>query len=73
MTFIPLLVFGALAILLVVLLRRRLAASVSNRSAGYDGNTWMPVMWTHANCDSTDAADCGGGDTNCDAGGGSCD
>jgi hypothetical protein len=41
-TVIPLLVFGALAILLVVLFRRRRTASTSGRSLAYDGDTWTP-------------------------------
>jgi hypothetical protein len=44
MTLIPLLVFGALAILLVVLFRRTRTASTDSRSSTYGADTWTPVM-----------------------------
>jgi hypothetical protein len=72
MTFIPLLVFGALAILLIVLFRRTRTAR--NRSSTYDGDTWTPMTWTDGNadspCDSSGTADCRGADASCDGGGG---
>ena len=77
MTFIPLLVFGALAILLVVLFRRPRTASPHHESSRYGGDTWTPMMWSDgngdSNCDACDTADCGGGDAGCDGGGGGCD
>jgi len=76
MTFIPLVV-GVLALLLVVLFRRTRTASTDTRSSTYGGDTWTPMLWTDADsdppCHSTDTADCGGGDTGCDAGGSGCD
>jgi hypothetical protein len=54
MTFIPLLVFGALAILLIVLFRRTRTAR--NRSSTYDGDTWTPMTWTDGNADSPSTA-----------------
>lgn len=77
MTLIPILVFGALAILLVVLFRRTRTASGNDQSAAYGGDAWTPIMWSDVNSDSpchtTDTADCSGGDTSCDGGGGGCD
>ena len=77
MTLVPLLVFGALAILLVVLFRRSRTASSHNGSSAYGGDAWTPMMWSDgngdSNCDSSDTADCSGGDAGCDRGGGGCD
>ncbi len=79
MTLIPLLVFGALAILLVVLMRRSRTAPADRQSLAYGNDTWTSVTCTDANsdsdshCDSSQAADCSGGDTSCDSGGGGCD
>jgi len=70
MTFIPLLGFGVLTILLVVLFRRARSAA---RSSSHASDTWTPVMWTDVNadssCDSSGTEDCSGGDTSCDGGG----
>ena len=70
MTFIPLLGFGVLTILLVVLFRRARSAA---RSSSHARDTWTPVMWTDVNadssCDSSGTEDCSGGDTSCDGGG----
>ena len=56
MMIIPLLVFGAVAILLTVLFRRTRAASPHR--ASYGGDTWTPIAWadgdTDSNCDSMD-------------------
>jgi hypothetical protein len=74
MTFIPFLVFGAVAILLVVLIRRTRTASAKRHASTYGGDTWMPVMWTDVNadspCDSNSTTDCSGADASCDGGGG---
>ena len=82
MMIIPLFVFGAVAILLIVLFRRTRATSPHD-GASYGGDTWTPMAWadgdTDSNCDSVDTADCagadagGGGDAGCDSGGGGCD
>jgi hypothetical protein len=76
-TVIPLLVFGALAILLVVLFRRTRTASSNDQSAAYGGDSWTPIIWSDVNsdssCHSTDTADCSGGDASCHGGGGACD
>jgi hypothetical protein len=70
MTFIPLLVFGALAIVLVALFCRTRTAVRSSNLA----DTWTPMMWTDGNadspCDSSGTADCSGADVSCDGGGG---
>jgi len=72
-TFIPLLVFGALAILLVVLSRRTRTASSNAHSAAHGGDVWTPMIWSDVNsdssCHSSGAADCSAGDTSCDGGG----
>jgi hypothetical protein len=52
MTLIPILVFGALAILLVVLFRRTRTASGNDQSAAYGGDAWTPIMWSDVNSDS---------------------
>jgi hypothetical protein len=76
-TFIPLLVFGALAILLVVMCRRTRSASSNDHSTAYCGDSSTPMMWSDVNsdssCHSTDTADCSAGDTSCDGGGGGSD
>jgi hypothetical protein len=77
MTLIPPLVFGALAILLVVLFRRTRTTSTNDHSAAYGSDSWTTIIWSDVNSDSschgTDTADCSGGDTSCDGGGGGCD
>lgn len=78
MMLIPLLVLGAVVILLFVRSRRTRTASTASRSPSYGVDAWTPMMWgdhgSDSQCDSTDAADCSsGGDAGCDAGGGSCD
>ena len=78
MMLIPLLVLGAVVILLIVRSRRTRTASTASRSPTY-GDAWTPMMWSDrgsdSQCDSTDAGDCtSGGDAGCDAGaGGGCD
>ena len=71
MLLIPLLVFGAVAIILVVLILRPGTAA---RSSSYAAEASMPMMWTDGNadasCDSSDIGDCGGGDASGDGGGG---
>jgi hypothetical protein len=61
MMFIPLLVFSAAAVLLLVLFCRTRTAA---RSSSYAGDTWTPMTWTDGNadspCDSSGTADCGG-------------
>ena len=75
MRLIPLLVLGAVVILLIVRSRRTRTASTASRSPTYGGDAWTPMMWSDrgsdSQCDSTDAGDCtSGGDAGCDAGGG---
>ena len=69
MMLIPLLVFGAVAIILVVLILRPGTAA---RSSSYAGDASMPMMWTDGNadasCDSSDIGDCGGGNASGDGG-----
>jgi hypothetical protein len=74
MTLIPLLVVGALAVLLVLLVRRTRRASTESQSSSYGDNSWTPMVWTDGDSDSAshnvDASDCSGGDAGCDCGGG---
>jgi hypothetical protein len=71
MMLIPLLVFSAVAVLLLVLFCRTRTAA---RSSSNSSDTWTPMMWADGNadspCDSSGTADCSGADASCDGGGG---